>query len=169
MDETYQLVDALKRCVKSRGLTYRALASRIKLSEASVKRIFAQRSFTVRRLEQVCQAMDMSVTELIRMIDRSASAVTLLSLAADTDCASAAGSYGGPTVPCAAPMSVRYRRNFCARRLPAVANFLAGNQRSSLRVRSASSSASSSTFTTSSYKWPNSIRCPRNLATAPHY
>jgi transcriptional regulator with XRE-family HTH domain len=80
VDETHQLVDALKRCVKARGLTYRSLASRIGLSEASVKRIFAHRSFTVRRLEQVCKAMDMSVTELIRMIDRSASAVTMLSV-----------------------------------------------------------------------------------------
>ena len=80
MDETHQLIDALKRCVKARGLTYRMLASRIGLSEASVKRIFAHRSFTVRRLEQVCRAMDMSITELIRMIDRSASAVTMLSV-----------------------------------------------------------------------------------------
>jgi DNA-binding Xre family transcriptional regulator len=80
MDETYQLVDALKRCVKVRGLTYRALAGRINLSEASVKRLFAERTFTLRRLEQVCKAMDMSVTELLRMIDRTASAVTTLSL-----------------------------------------------------------------------------------------
>jgi transcriptional regulator with XRE-family HTH domain len=80
MNETHQLVDALKRCVKSRGLTYRALAGRINLSEASVKRIFAQRNFTIRRLEQICKALDMSVTELLRMIDRSASAVTMLSL-----------------------------------------------------------------------------------------
>jgi DNA-binding Xre family transcriptional regulator len=80
MDETHQLVDALKRCVKSRGLTYGTLAKRINLSEASVKRIFASRSFTVRRLEQICKAMDMSVTELIRMIDRSGAAITVLSL-----------------------------------------------------------------------------------------
>jgi transcriptional regulator with XRE-family HTH domain len=80
MDETHQLVDALKRCVKARGLTYRALAGRINLSEASVKRLFAERTFTIRRLEQVCKAMDMSVTELLRMIDRTASVVTTLSL-----------------------------------------------------------------------------------------
>lgn len=87
MDETHQLVEALKRCVKTRGLTYRALADRINLSEASVKRIFAQRSFTVRRLEQVCKAMDMSVTELIRMIDRRASAVTMLSMEQESELA----------------------------------------------------------------------------------
>jgi transcriptional regulator with XRE-family HTH domain len=80
MDETHQLIDALKRCVKARGLTYRTLAARINLSEASVKRLFAERTFTVRRLEQVCKAMDMGVTELLRMIDRRASAPTTLSL-----------------------------------------------------------------------------------------
>ena len=56
MDETRQMVDALKRCLKMRGLTYRALAQHINLSEASVKRIFSQRSFTLRPLEQVCGA-----------------------------------------------------------------------------------------------------------------
>ena len=35
MDETRQLVDALKRCLKMRGLTYRTLAERVGLSEAS--------------------------------------------------------------------------------------------------------------------------------------
>jgi len=49
VEETHQLVDALKRCVKARGLTYRILASRVGLSEASVKRIFANRSFTIRK------------------------------------------------------------------------------------------------------------------------
>ena len=80
MDETSQLITALKRCVKARGLTYKQLATRINLSEASVKRLFAERTFTVRRIEQVCKAMDMSVTELLRMIDRAASAATTLSL-----------------------------------------------------------------------------------------
>jgi len=80
MNETHQLVDALKRCIKVRGLTYRMLARRINLSEASVKRIFAQRNFTLRRLEQICRALEMSVTELIRMIDSRTSAVTMLTL-----------------------------------------------------------------------------------------
>jgi DNA-binding Xre family transcriptional regulator len=80
MNETHQLVEALKRCVKARGLTYQMLARRINLSEASVKRIFAQRNFTLRRLEQLCKALDMSMTELIRMIDSRTSAVTVLTL-----------------------------------------------------------------------------------------
>ena len=80
MDETRQLVDALKRCLKMRGLTYRTLAERIGLSEASVKRIFSQRSFTLKRLEQVCGALETSVAELVRMIEKEGGRATTLSL-----------------------------------------------------------------------------------------
>ena len=80
MDETRQMVDALKRCLKMRGLTYRALAQRINLSEASVKRIFSERSFTLRRLEQVCGALEITMVELIRMVEHGRSRPTNLSL-----------------------------------------------------------------------------------------
>jgi DNA-binding Xre family transcriptional regulator len=80
MDETRQLVDALKRCLKMRGLTYRGLAQRIGLSEASVKRIFSERSFTLRRLEQVCGALEITVAELVRMIEKGHGRATTLSL-----------------------------------------------------------------------------------------
>jgi DNA-binding Xre family transcriptional regulator len=80
MDETRQVVDALKRCLKMRGLTYRSLAERINLSEASVKRIFSERSFTLRRLEQVCGALEISVGELLRMVEHGRSRPTTLSL-----------------------------------------------------------------------------------------
>ena len=33
-----ELVDALKRCLRAQGMTYRDLAARLKLSEAAVKR-----------------------------------------------------------------------------------------------------------------------------------
>jgi len=80
MDETRQMVDALKRCLKMRGLTYRALAERINLSEASVKRIFSERSFTLRRLEQVCGALEISMGELARMVEPGRSRPTSLSM-----------------------------------------------------------------------------------------
>jgi len=80
MDETRQLVEALKRGLKMRGLTYRALAERINLSEASVKRLFSERSFTLRRLEQVCGVLEISLGELVRMVERESSRPTTLSL-----------------------------------------------------------------------------------------
>jgi transcriptional regulator with XRE-family HTH domain len=80
MDQTRQVVEALKRCLKMRGLTYRTLAERINLSEASVKRIFSERSFTLRRLEQVCGALEISLSELLRMVDAGEGRPTTLSL-----------------------------------------------------------------------------------------
>jgi len=50
---TEQLIDSLKRVLKSRHVTYAVLAQRIGMSEASVKRLFSQRTFTLNRLEQV--------------------------------------------------------------------------------------------------------------------
>jgi transcriptional regulator with XRE-family HTH domain len=69
MDQTDQWIATLKRCLKAYGLTYRDVASALHLSEASIKRIFSDRSFSLKRLEQVCRLMDMSFTDLARMND----------------------------------------------------------------------------------------------------
>ena len=67
MHQTGQLVDALKRVLKLKGITYADLAKAIDLSEASIKRIFADRSFTIKRLEQICQHLDISIYELAKL------------------------------------------------------------------------------------------------------
>jgi transcriptional regulator with XRE-family HTH domain len=64
---TDQLLDALKRVLRSRRMTYADLAQRIGLSEASVKRLFSQRTFTLARLQQVLKALDMDFFELARL------------------------------------------------------------------------------------------------------
>lgn len=64
---TDQLIDALKRILRSRRVTYADLARRIGLSEASVKRLFSQRTFTLARLQQVLQALEMDFFELARL------------------------------------------------------------------------------------------------------
>ncbi len=58
------LVDSLKRELKARGITYAELASRIKMSEASVKRMFSQKNFTLQRLDEVLQAAGVEFAEL---------------------------------------------------------------------------------------------------------
>lgn len=64
---TDQLIDALKRILRSRRVTYADLARRIGLSEASVKRLFSQGTFTLSRLQQVLQALEMDFFELARL------------------------------------------------------------------------------------------------------
>lgn len=64
MSETDRLIHALKRCLRTRGITYGKLGKALGLSESSVKRLFADRSFTIARLERICAVLDMSFAEL---------------------------------------------------------------------------------------------------------
>jgi DNA-binding Xre family transcriptional regulator len=72
---TSTLVAALKATLKSREMTYRDLAERLSLSEASVKRLFAEETFTLRRLEDICNVLEIDFFELARLA-RGASADT---------------------------------------------------------------------------------------------
>ena len=64
---TEQLIDSLKRVLKSRHITYAELARRIGMSEASVKRLFSQHTFTLNRLEQVLAALELDFFELAKL------------------------------------------------------------------------------------------------------
>lgn len=67
MTQTAELLQTLKKCLKAKGLNYRDLAAALNLSEASIKRLFAEQSFSVGRLEEVCRFLDMSIYDLARM------------------------------------------------------------------------------------------------------
>ena len=67
MNQTKDILRALKKCLRSKGLTYSDVAQALTLSEASVKRIFSQETFTLSRLEQVCRFLDMSIYDLTRL------------------------------------------------------------------------------------------------------
>lgn len=68
MAQTDALVTALKNVLKARGITYAQLAKGLALSEASVKRVFAGRSFTLERLDQICTLLGMEISDLARMV-----------------------------------------------------------------------------------------------------
>jgi len=58
---------SLKRIMKSRQITYAELGRRIRLSEPSMKRIFSRATLSLARLEQICQALDVSIQEVVRL------------------------------------------------------------------------------------------------------
>jgi DNA-binding Xre family transcriptional regulator len=62
-----RIMTSLKAIMKSRQVSYRDLAQRIRLSEASVKRIFSRATLTLARLNEICQALDVSLSEVIRL------------------------------------------------------------------------------------------------------
>ena len=78
--QTAGLVEALKKLLKARGVTYRALASGLRLSEPSIKRLFSERTFTLQRLEEVCQFLDVDFFELAKLARGAASTVDEMSI-----------------------------------------------------------------------------------------
>ncbi len=71
MPQSQSLIATLKKSLKARGLTYRDVAEGLGLSEASVKRLFAEQRFSLQRLEQVCQLAGMEISDLVRQMESS--------------------------------------------------------------------------------------------------
>ena len=71
MAQTTPLIDALKQALKAHGKSYSDVARHLKLSEASVKRLFSQKSFSLQRMDQVCQMIDIEISDLVQMMNES--------------------------------------------------------------------------------------------------
>jgi transcriptional regulator with XRE-family HTH domain len=78
MTTTSGLVEVLKRELKSRGITYAQVARKLNLSEASVKRMFSRREFTLKRLDQVCQLTHSDFSDLARILNREETLISQL-------------------------------------------------------------------------------------------
>lgn len=72
------LVEVLKRELRSRGVTYAQVARKLGLSEASVKRMFSRKEFTLKRLDQVCQLTHSDFSDLTRTLNREENLVSQL-------------------------------------------------------------------------------------------
>ncbi|MDP1633682.1 MAG: helix-turn-helix transcriptional regulator [Gallionellaceae bacterium] len=64
MTEAVQLIATLKKQLKNQGMTYRDVARALKLSEPSVKRLFASGRFSVERLVQISNLLGYTLAEL---------------------------------------------------------------------------------------------------------
>jgi len=62
--------DALRMHLKARGMTYADLAKALRLSEATVKRIFALRNCSLDRLEAICEVIQVDLPQLARALPR---------------------------------------------------------------------------------------------------
>jgi transcriptional regulator with XRE-family HTH domain len=85
MAQALALVDALKRELKSRGITYADVAVRIGMSEASVKRMFSQRNFTLQRLDDILKATDISLQDIAGKAHDDAALISELSYAQEKE------------------------------------------------------------------------------------
>jgi transcriptional regulator with XRE-family HTH domain len=67
MPSRARFVEALKRCLRARGMTYAQLARAVGLSEPSVKRMFSRGTFTLARLDEILSVLELDLYEVARM------------------------------------------------------------------------------------------------------
>ncbi len=67
MTRAINLIDALKCQLKQTGITYRQLARRLELSESAIKQMFASGNFSLKRLDKICDVIDLDIGELVEL------------------------------------------------------------------------------------------------------
>jgi transcriptional regulator with XRE-family HTH domain len=80
MSQTKPLIDTLKKELRKQGKTYRDVAVTLGLSEASVKRIFSERNFSLDRLDHICEWLGLEISDLIRIMEQNVQLTSHLSL-----------------------------------------------------------------------------------------
>ncbi|MGF1767819.1 helix-turn-helix transcriptional regulator [Enterovibrio makurazakiensis] len=79
MAECDQVIQALKKQLKARGVNYQDIAEVLDLSEGSVKRLFANGgSLSLERLSAVCKLVDMEMAELFKLASKDSQSLTTL-------------------------------------------------------------------------------------------
>jgi len=78
MAQTAALIDTLKQALKNHRLTYADVAQKLDMSEANIKRMFAAKRFTLERLEDICQLMQMELSDFFQLYDESRQQITQL-------------------------------------------------------------------------------------------
>ena len=80
MSGTQQITASLKKLLRQAGITYAQAADELGLSEASVKRLFAQETFTLQRIERLTKLAGAELIDLIRLSDDELERIEELSL-----------------------------------------------------------------------------------------
>jgi transcriptional regulator with XRE-family HTH domain len=88
MAQTSALLAALKKHLRAAGITYADIARALELSEASIKRLFADQAFTLPRLEKVCELAGIELSDLVNIMQRQQRQVEQLTKEQETEIAS---------------------------------------------------------------------------------
>lgn len=65
MTTSARIVDTLKRELKARSMTYKSLAGALDLSESAVKHMFSTANFSLKRLDEVCDVLELDFGDLV--------------------------------------------------------------------------------------------------------
>lgn len=70
MAQTTALIDALKQVLKEQSITYSQVAEHLGMSLASVKRLFSEKQFSLKRFDSVCELAGIEISDLARRVDQ---------------------------------------------------------------------------------------------------
>lgn len=85
MPTSTDLVQALKRELKSAGVTYAALAEALGVAESTVKRMFASGDMPLTRIDAICRVLRIDLGDLARRMLESAPRLRELTLEQETE------------------------------------------------------------------------------------
>lgn len=85
MSQSDQLIQTLKLELKHQGKTYEDLTDVLGLSHASVKRLFAEGSFTLERVDLVCEYLGLDFVSLVTLMDENSDKIDQLTLEQETE------------------------------------------------------------------------------------
>lgn len=69
MSQQKQVIEVLKKLMKTKGILYKDLAQELHLSLPSVKRIFSEEEMSLSRLEKICDVLNVQMTDVFHLID----------------------------------------------------------------------------------------------------
>lgn len=75
------VLQALRSELRQAGITYRTLATRIGMSESSVKRVFSQGDMSLSRLASLCKAAGINMEDVLRQATEATPQAEVLTLA----------------------------------------------------------------------------------------
>ena len=78
MSDIKRVCDTLKQLLKQKKMTYRKLAEALGESEANVKRVFSNSSFSLEKLERICHLLEIRLPDLFLLADQQLEKITQL-------------------------------------------------------------------------------------------
>lgn len=85
MPQTSALLSELKRALRAAGLTYGEVGRKLGLSEASVKRLFHEEGFSLKRLEATCELAGLELSDLVERMKQAREPLTELNPEQETE------------------------------------------------------------------------------------
>ena len=71
MSQTRPLIDTLKLELRKQRITYKQVSEALDLSETSVKRLFSEEAFSIKRLEKVCELLHLDISDLVHLMEKN--------------------------------------------------------------------------------------------------